>query len=386
MIPLSPEDIQRLPQLLLHEDVTNVSLGVEILRAHPDAVPPLYLPLEVGMLIGAGSRLLEPFFMEHFPDYQLRESPLYVLRQAVGGRQLVDRLYKQTQRWIEVEPLYRPYLTQVQDGHSYLLLAHYLAPVERFRGAAYVYYQLAFPKLTDSADKYANYANFLRDYPPVDWSREQWLSTVQEYYQQAYSKEKNYGTIKRLADFLEHQTQDVDAARSIWNRFINDLQTTTLTTDYYKSYFEWLKLEVRAQQWEMAQKLADQIWDGQETGWIGMNADNFYYHVGLIAWHGQQNLTQAAQYMEEALEENAYFTDPLQALLEITVTLQDYQAALRWHKMALELAPYDVFLLMEAGRIAELAEEPDQARLYYRDILAINADYPPAQEAIRRLS
>ena len=369
MVTLSKEELDKLPQLLLHTDPANIELGLTLLRQHPDAIPQLRRPLEV-------AAFLSPRWQEFRTLLQLdsNHAPLHILRLALECPPLQAQEYEQIVQFIQIEPEYRPWLLQLEEGpHVYAALAQALAPLEEFRGAAHAYYD------AQQANTHLDYADFLRRFPPLGQTIDHYKDKVLHHYQLACDLRYDHAILKRLADFHEQELQHPEAARQVWESYYQKDPNNVL------ALLDHMRLEIREKCWPRAQQLGEKLLGIHQATGLGFFADDFFYQLGLVAWKGQQDPKTAIHWMEQALVENRYFTEPLQALMALTLAQEDHTAALRWHKMALEQAPHDVFLLMKLGELSTLIDQTDQARLYYRDILELNPYYQPAVEALEQL-
>lgn len=384
MTPLTPQEIAKIPPLLLHEDPINVDLAIALLQQHPNAVDALQIPLEIAGLAlhRAHQNAILTLLQQVDDQYNWSQSPLYLLHRLANEQQAREEHRPIIWHFVQAEPRYRPWLLEhPQLVFSYANIAQFLVPLEDFRATAFTYYDWVvqrMPQLPISAFVYQSYAEALRDYPPLMLEDNVRHSAVLKHYQNSYHLLPKRSLLTGIADYHLHHRQDVERARSVWK---------TCLSLYPKDpsvYLGYLTMEMQQEDWDRAWAISQHLLEKHRDD-FNVFGDRLYYKIGLVAWKGNKAPEKAAYYFEQALEENRFSPEPLQALMELSLKQDDRRAAIRWHKMALEQAPFDVTILMELGDLHANIGDKDQARLYYRDVLQLNADYIPALEGMAQL-
>jgi tetratricopeptide (TPR) repeat protein len=225
---------------------------------------------------------------------------------------------------------------------------------------------------------YYNYAGLLRKCPPSDLSGVQLQNTIVEYYKKAYAIQPEKHILRRLADYYTKDLNQIDAARATWHWCLQE------HPDYGAAWIALAQLEIQEKQWLHAQQALKQALALRDKG-IWVEADQIYYLLGMINWKGWGNFDAAQQHFEQALDENKYFAAPLEALLKLSTSIENHQQAIHYYKLALEMQPMNIFLLIKLAKLYAQTENYNKAIETYQEILEISPNYTPALEGLEQL-
>lgn len=377
---LSPEELENVKALLLSPDSSNVALAVALLQEQPEAVESLLLPLEIALTYSTPKQEIVDLLQQYDSLTPWRTLlPLYAFYNTIAEPQALEEHQTIIRRFVQQEPSYRPYL--LADNKKAILYvdgATFIAPVAEFVDDAHAFYTLALAHLPADSYLYYNYADLLRKHPPSIPTYPNNQHNITSYYRRAYFIKKERHILSRLADYYTQDLKDLDAARHTWQWCLRE------DPHYGAAWVTLAKLEVEEEQWSVAQELLQEALNLKELG-VWVEIDQVYHLLGLIAWRGEEDLPRASQYFEKALEENKYFAAPLEALLQVLIETKDYQKAIRWHRVALELQPMNLFLLLKLALLYFKTENYDKAADTYREILESHPNYGPALEGLAQL-
>lgn len=376
---LSSKELDSIKALLLSSDSNNVLLATTLLQEQTDAIPLLLLPLELALTFSAQKEAVVQLLQKYGKIGAWRQLPLYAFYTTIAEPQLQTEHRANIRRFIRREPAYRPYL--LEDAKKAILYvdgATFISTATEFVTTAHSFYTLALANLPEDSYLYYKYADLLRQHPPAGASLSTLQPTIVRYYKKAYQLKKEQHILGRLANFYAHDLKIIPEARQMWQWCIQE------HPNYGEAWVALAKLEVEQEQWSIAQKLLNKILQLEATGmWV--DVDQVYYSLGIVSWKGDKDLVKACMYFEQALEENRYFSAPLEALLELSLESKNYQQAIRWHRRALELQPMNIFLLLKLAQLYWTTENYEKAADTYREILEFTPNYTPALEGLAKL-
>jgi tetratricopeptide (TPR) repeat protein len=376
---LSPSDIEHIKALLLSATSSNVALAAALLQEHPKAIDALLVPIEVVLTYSEHKTLLSKLLQKASPTVLWRQLPLYAFYNTIAEPKALPEHRSVIHRFIQHESDYRPYLlADPQKTLLYVDGATFISSETAFVGAAHDFYTLALEHLTEDSYLYYKYADFLRQHPPKGQPLKETKQLIIDYYKKAYRLKKEKHILNRLARFYADDLKDAAAARRTWKSCLQE------HSDYADAWVSLAELEIAQQQWPAAKKMLEQVLTLQQTG-VWVNLDQVYYLLGNIAWQGEQDLKLAGHYYEKALQENRYFAAPLEMLLELSLATENYAQAIRWHRVALDLQPMNIFLLMQLAELYRQTHNYEKAAEHYREILLFSPYYAPALEGLKQL-
>lgn len=376
---LSAKEIENIKALLLSPDNSNLVLATTLLQEQPTAVQTLLIPLEIALTYSEQKEAVIQLLQSSPLAIAWQKLPLYAFYTTIAEPQIQPEHHTTIYRFIRQESLYRPYL--LEDPNKTILYvdsATFISAAPEFVPTAHRFYTLALAHLPESSYLYYNYADLLRQHPPKGKTLANVKSKIIYYYNKAYTIKKEQHIISRLANFYAHDLKDVAAARETWQWCLKE------HPNYGTAWITLAKLEVEQKQWVTAQQLLEKALALQAKG-VWVELDQLYYLLGTISWQGEKDSYKASQYFEQSLNENKYYAAPLEALMRLSLDTKNYQQAIHWHRIALDLQPLNIFLLLKLAKLYLKTENYDRAATTYQEILEISPTYSPAMEGLRKL-
>lgn len=378
---LSSHEIENIHALLVSPNDQNVLLAISLLRHHPQVVQQLLIPLEIVLLYQQHKEINRAVvqLLQQQPTNIWPQLSLYAFHQLIGELTLKPEHHSTIQQFLKKESLYRPYL--LSDNKKVLLYvdaANFISAAPEFVDNAYMFYDLVLMHLPEDSYVYYNYAGLLRKSPPSKLSDAKLQTTIINYYKRAYTIQPEKHILRRLADYYTKDLNQLEAARATWHWCIQE------HPDYGAAWISLAQLEIQEKQWDNAQQALEQALTLRDKG-IWVEADQIYYLLGMVNWRGWGDFDKAQQYFEQALDENKFFAAPLEALLKLSTSTENYQQAIQYYKLALEMQPMNIFLLIKLAQLYTQTENYDKAIETYKEILDISPHYTPALEGLEQL-
>lgn len=378
MTKLSSEEISKIPDLLLSLDDNNQNIALQLLELHPYAIPKLLIPIEVFLAFYPESQLIN-LVQQVLPGFQLEKSPIYLLHLILNNGDYTHTDKNLFKRFAINELNYRPWLLKTPARAAvYAEVGTIFCQHSDLFEKGLQYYELAINNGAKTSHIMLCYLASLQEKYTANSTLEIHKTQIITHYNQIYQEQPHQDILYNLASFYQHNLNDKLAAIETWKRCIQ------LYPKFNRAIFALAHFLFEENKWEEAKNFALKSLHLTLSG-VYYNLDETYYLLGAIEWKGFQNLPAAETYFEKALEENEFYYQPLQALMELSLENEAYTKAIRWHKLALQESPFDIPLMLQIAELYLEVYDLEQARLYYSEILELNAAYPPALEGLKKI-
>lgn len=378
MKELSFEEIQRIPDLLLSPDERNVLLALELLEHHPYVIPQILSPIEVYLACNEAPQQLLYIIKQTLPNFNFEASPLYIIYNLIKTND-IPKSRVPIERFIKKEAVYRKWL--LADPSKAVLYANTAQGVSfylEFREQALMYHRLAIKYAPNNFESYIPYINTLKHRRPNNFSLADCKNDIIASYNKAYAISSKEWVLHDLALFYQNDLKDIAQTRKAWNR------CTQLPSPSHRTLFAAARFYAEQKEWTVAKQLATQSLSIHTSRNISTK-DETYYLLGNIERIGFKNLENAELNYIQAITENEFYMEPLEALMELSLEKDDYNKAIQWHKLYLQHYPLDILLMQTIGDLYLKIYDLEEAARYYTDILDLNAAYPPALESLKKI-
>lgn len=378
MQKLSLEEILKIPALLLSPDDANKTLAVQLLEQHTYAIAPILAPIEIFLAFHSKFDLL-PIVQKALPDFELEASPIYMIYLIQHNEDYLKIKPKSLKSFAINELNYRPWLLKdPKKAGVYAYIGEAFCQYEALFDKGLDYYQLAFNHSPNNPYSTLNYLELLQKKYTLNNTLEAHKDEIIAHYNQAYAKQAHQDLLFNLALFYQNHLKDYSSATKTWERCLQDYP------QFNRAVFNYAQFQMAQKKWSKARTLAEQSLNLALAG-VYYNLDEIYYMLGCIEWNGFENAIAAEKHFEKALEENEFYFQPLEALMELSLQNENYTKAIRWHKVALQETPFDILLMLKLAELYLEIYDLEQATHYYSEILELNAAYPPALEGLKKI-
>jgi len=378
MKKLSQEEILKIPALLFSPDNVNKTIAVQLLKQHSYAIASILTPIEIFLAFHPEYNLLS-IVQQVFPEFKLEEKPIYLLYLIQNKGNYLDNAPTILNRFSVNELNYRSCLLKYPEKASiYASIGEVFCQYDNLFDKGLFYYQLAINNSPHNTTNTLHYLKLLQKKYLLDDTLETYKAEIITHYNQAYQKQAHQDILYNLALFYQDQLKNKAAATNTWERCIKS------HPKFNRAFFAYAQFQMAEKKWEKAKKLAQKSLNLSLSG-VYYNLDEIYYMLGWIAWNGFSETAAAEMYFEKALEENEFYFQPLEALMELSLEKKAYTKAIRWHKRALKEIPFDIALMLKLAELYLKIYDLEQAIYYYNEILELNAAYPPALEGLKKI-
>lgn len=378
MEKLSPKEILKIPDLLLSPDEANQTIAIQLLEQHPYAIASILAPIEVFLAFHPKYKLLS-VVQQALPNFKLEESPIYLIYLIENNGNFLHTTQTILKRFSINELNYRTWLlNDPKKAAAYASVGEAFCQYENLFEKGLVYYQLAIKNSPRNIDHTLNYLALLQKKYTLNKTLKAHQAEIIAHYNQAHKEQAHQDLLYHLALFYQNHLNDKTAATKTWERCLQSYPR------FNRAVFAYAQFQVAEKNWTKAKTLALKSLTLAQSG-AYYNLDEIYYMLGGIEWNGFQDATTAEQYFEKALEENEFYFQPLEALMELSLENEDYTKAIRWHKVALKETPFDISLMLKLAELYLEIYDLEQAAYYYTEILELNAAYPPALEGLKKI-
>lgn len=379
MEKLSQEEISKIPDLLLSPYESNQKIAVQLLEQHPYAIASILVPVEIFLAFHSEYKLL-PIVQQAIPTFKLEESPIYLIYLIENNGDYLQSTKTTLNRFLIHELNYRPWLLMdALKAAAYAFVGEVFCQYDHWLEKGLLYYELSMQNSTPNTDSTLRYLDLLQKKYTLNNSLETHKMEIIAHYNQAYSQQADQNLLYHLALFYQDQLKDKIAASATWERCLQAYPR------FNRAVFAYAQFQMTEKQWAKARALTLKSLSLAQSG-AYYNLDEIYYLLGCIEWHGFQDASKAETYFEKALEENEFYFQPLEALMELSLEKEDYTKAIRWYKIALKETPFDIPLMLKLAELYLEIYDLEQAAYYYTEILELNAAYPPALEGLKKIN
>lgn len=378
METLSLEEILKIPDLLFSPDEANKTIAIQLLEQHPYAIKHLLAPIEIFLAFHPEYKLL-PIVQKALPDFKLEESPIYLIYLLKEKKRYIKNIQTLLNRFSVNELNYRPWLLKDPEKAAiYASIGKEYCSIDTLSEKGFIYYQRAFEHSHPNLEITTAYLLLLQEKYSLNNTLDLHKAEIIAQYNQAYEEHKSRLLLNFLASFYLKKLNDKAAAIATWERSIQE------QPKFNFAFFTYTRFLIEEKEWAKAKVLMEECLDLARAG-ACRPIDEVYYLLGFIEWHGLKNFSAAETHFEKALEENEFYSKPLEALMELSLENEDYTKAIRWHKVALKETPFDIHLMLKLAELYLEIYDLEQATYYYTEILDINAAYPPALEGLKKI-
>lgn len=378
MEKLNLEEISKIPALLLSPDEANREIALQLLEQHSYAIPSILAAIEIFLAFHAAYNFL-PIVQKALPSFKLEESPIYLIYLIENNADYLHSTQAVLKRFSVNELNYRPWLlNDSTKAVVYASIGEAFCQHESLFEKGLFYYQLAINNSSLNPNSTVKYLALLQKKYTLDNSLEAHKAEIIAHYNKAYQEQPQQELLYQLALFYQNNLGDKVAATATWERCI------LAYPKFNRAFFTYAQFQMTEKKWAKAKALAQKSLDLTQSG-AYYNLDEIYYLLGCIEWKGFQAIAAAEKYFEKALEENEFYFQPLEALMELSLENEDYTKAIRWYKVALKETPFDISLMLKLAELYLEIYDLEQAAYYYTEILELNAAYPPALEGLKNI-
>jgi len=378
MEKLSFEEILKIPALLLSPDEANKMIAIQLLEQHPYAIPSILAPIEIFLAFHAEYKFL-PILKQALPNFKLEESPIYLIYLIANNRDYLHSTQTVLTRFSVNELNYRTWLlNDPQKAAAYASIGEAFCQHENLFDKGLIYYQRAINNSPRNAATTLKYLELLQKKYTLNNTLESHKEEIIAHYNQAYEEQAQQEILYHLALFHQEQLNDKATATATWERCIQ------AHPRFNRAFFVYAQFQMAEKKWAKAKALAKESLNLARSG-AYYNLDEIYYLLGCIERNGFQDTSAAEKHFEKALEENEFYFQPLEALMELSLENKAYTKAIRWHKVALKEIPFDISLMLKLAELYLKIYDLEQASYYYTEILELNPAYPPALEGLKNV-
>lgn len=378
MEKLDLEEILKIPALLLSADEANKTIAVQLLEQHSYAIPSILAPVEVFLAFHPEYKLLASV-QQVLPDFKIAESPIYLIYLIANNKDYLPCSQTILKRFSIHELNYRTWLLDdPQKARAYASVGEVFCQHEPLFEKGLTYYQLAIKNSANNTDSTLSYLELLQKKHTLNNTLDVHKAEIIACYNQTYEVQAAEEILYRLALFYQEQLNEKTAATATWERCI------LAHPRFNRAFFAFAQFQMAEKKWKKAKALAQESLNLALSG-AYYNLDEIYYMLGCIEWKGFQNTPAAEKNFEKALEENEFYSKPLEALMELSLENEAYTKAIRWHKVALRETPFDIHLMLKLAELYLEVYDLEQAAYYYTEILQLNPAYTPALEGLNNI-
>jgi tetratricopeptide (TPR) repeat protein len=375
---LNLEEISKIPALLLSPDEANRAIALQLLEQHLYAIPSILAPLEIFIAFHSDYKFL-PIVQKALPNFKLEESPIYILYLIKNNSDYLHATQTVLKRFSINELNYRTWLlNDSTKAAAYASIGEAFCQHESLFEKGLFYYQLAIDNSSLNTNSTLSYLALLQKKYTLNNTLAAHKVEIIAHYNQAHEEQAQQEILYQLALFYQNNLRDKAAATTTWERCI------LAYPKFNRAFFAYAQFQMAEKKWAKAKALAQKSLDLALSG-AYYNLDEIYYLLGCIEWKGFQAISAAEKHFKKALEENEFYFQPLEALMELSLENQDYTKAIRWHKVALKETPFDISLMLKLADLYLEIYDLEQAAYYYTEILELNAAYPPALEGLKKI-
>lgn len=378
MEKLSLEEILKIPDLLFSPDEANKMIAIQLLEQHSYAIHRLLVPIEIFLAFHSEYKLL-PVIQKALPDFKLEESPIYLIYLLHKQKRYIKNLPTLLNRFSVNELNYRPWLLKdPQKAVIYASIGEKYCSKDTLSEKGFIYYKRAFEHSPPNIKIAIPYLLLLQEKYSLDNTLDLHKTEIIAHYNQAYEEHKSAIFLNSLASFYQKKLKNKAAAIATWKRSIQEQPRFNF------AFFTYARFLIEEKEWANAKVLMEECLNLARSK-AQHNLDEIYYLLGFIEWRGFQDFLIAEKYFEKALEENEFYSKPLEALMELSLENEDYTKAIRWHKAALKERPFDIHLMLKIAELYLEIYDLEEAAYYYTEILELNAAYAPALEGLKKI-